>query len=59
MVGVLITIVMEWLATHVLGRWTYAASMPVVPTLEVGVSPLLQWVVLLPLVVWFVRRQLT
>jgi hypothetical protein len=59
MVGVLITIVMEWLATHVLGRWTYVASMPVVPALEVGVSPLLQWVVLPPLVVWFVRRQLT
>jgi hypothetical protein len=58
-VGVLITIVMEWLATHALGRWTYAASMPVVPALEVGVSPLLQWVVLPPLVVWFVRRQLT
>jgi hypothetical protein len=33
--------------------------MPVVPLLEVGLSPLLQWIVLPPLIVWFVRRQLT
>lgn len=58
-VGVVITIVMEWLATHVLCRWAYAASMPVIPALDVGVSPLLQWVALPPVVVWFVRRQLT
>lgn len=30
-VGVLITIVMEWLATQVLGRWTYGEAMPVIP----------------------------
>lgn len=58
-VGVAITIGMEWLATQVLGRWAYAASMPVVPGLEVGLSPLLQWILLPPLVIWFVRRQLT
>jgi fructose-specific phosphotransferase system IIC component len=58
-VGVLITILMEWLATQVLDRWTYAESMPVIPLLGVGLSPLLQWVVLPPIVVWFVRRQLT
>jgi hypothetical protein len=58
-VGVLITIVMEWLATRVLGRWAYAETMPVVPILGVGVAPLVRWIVLPPLVVWFVRRQLT
>lgn len=58
-VGASITVVMEWLATQVLGRWAYAASMPTVPGLEVGVSPLLQWLLLPPAVVWFVRRQLT
>lgn len=49
--GVLITIVMEWLATQVLGRWTYAESMPVIPLLGTGLSPLLQWVVVPPIVV--------
>lgn len=58
-VGLLITVVMEWLATRVLGRWTYAEAMPVIPLLEVGLAPLLQWIVLPPIVVWFVRRQLT
>lgn len=58
-VGVVITVVMEWLATRVLNRWVYAESMPVVPVLGVGLSPVLQWLLLPPLVLWFVRRQLT
>jgi hypothetical protein len=58
-VGVLITIIMEWLATRVLGRWAYAPAMPVLPILEVGLAPVLPWILVPPLVVWFVRRQLT
>jgi hypothetical protein len=58
-VGVVFTIVIERLATGPLDRWAYAERMPLVPLLEVGLSPLLQWVVLPPLIVWFVRRQLT
>ncbi len=57
--GVAITIVLEWLATQMLGRWAYADSMPVVPVLDVAFSPLLQWFILPPLVIWFVHRQLT
>jgi hypothetical protein len=57
--GVAITIGMERLATGPLGRWAYAERMPIVPLVDVGLSPLLQWVVLPPLVVWFVHRQLT
>lgn len=57
--GVTITVVFERLATGPLGSWAYAETMPVVPVLEVGVLPLLQWIVLPPLMVWFVRRQLT
>ena len=59
-IGVSITVVIEWLATH--GRWVsswnYAPSMPVVPGLGIGLAPLLQWVILPLLVVWFVQRQL-
>ncbi len=57
-VGVIITIVMERLATGPLGRWAYAERMPIVPIVDVGLSPLLQWIVLPPLILWFVRRQL-
>lgn len=58
-VGLAITVVVERLATGPLGLWSYADTMPVVPILEIGVVVLLQWIVLLPLVAWFVRRQLT
>ena len=57
-VGVSITIVMERLATGPLERWAYAERMPIVPVVDIGLAPLLQWVVLPPLIVWFVRRQL-
>jgi hypothetical protein len=57
--GVAITIVGEWVLTEVLHRWTYAASMPTLPVLGTGLLPVLQWVVLPPMIVWFVHRQLT
>jgi hypothetical protein len=57
--GVGITIMLEWLATEILNRWRYAEAMPTLPLLGTGLLPLLQWLILPPLVVWFVRRQLT
>lgn len=57
-VGLLITLAVErW--SLAMGRWAYAPLMPVVPVVEIGLLPALQWLVLPPLVVWFVRRQLT
>ena len=60
-VGVVITIVAEYLATTQGGTWgwAYAEAMPVVPVIGTGLSPLMQWVVLPPLTVWFVSRHLT
>ena len=52
--GVLVTIVLERLATGPLGRWAYAERMPIVPFVDIGLS-----IVLPPLIVWFVHRQLT
>jgi hypothetical protein len=46
--GVAYTAVSEWLNVSVLGSWAYAQAMPVVA--GIGLSPLLQWVVV-PLVV--------
>ncbi len=57
-VGVGITVVAEWIATEVLHRWAYAERMPTLPVLGTGILPLLQWIVVPPLVVWFVRRHL-
>ena len=60
-VGLVITIVVERLATMDLWPmpWSYSSAMPIVPLVGAGLSPLLQWILLPPLVVWFVRRQLT
>lgn len=59
MVGVVITIVFEAIATVFLDRWSYSSSMPTIPILGTGLFPLLQWIFLPPLTIWFVRRQLT
>ena len=56
--AVLVTIILEWLATGPLDRWTYSDAMPIVPWLGVGLAPLLQWIVLPPLILWLTRRHL-
>ena len=38
--------------------WSYSDAMPTVPAIGTGVSPLLQWLLLPPLTMWIVRRQL-
>jgi len=45
-VGVGYTVYSEWVNVYVKGTWAYSDLMPLVPVLEVGVSPLAQWVVL-------------
>ena len=58
--GLAITIAIERLALDGLWMqgWSYSSLMPVVPGLGVGLSPLVQWPVLPPLLIWLVRRQL-
>ncbi len=57
--GVMITIIVEAFAVGSLDRWQYAEVMPTLPFLGTGLLPILQWIIIPPLVVWFVRRQLT
>lgn len=55
--GLLITLVIEHLAVRSDLGWRYAPNMPLVPLLGAGLAPALQWIVLPPLALWFVRRQ--
>ena len=57
-VGLGLTGVGERLAGGPLGLWEYSAAMPLMPGVGVGISPLLQWLILPPLVLWFARNQL-
>jgi hypothetical protein len=58
LVGLIITLVLEFVAIRVPWGWTYAPSMPRLPLLGAGLTPVLQWLVLPPVVLWIVRRQL-
>ena len=42
--GLIYTIYSEWMNVNVRGTWAYAASMPTLPGLGTGLSPLLQWI---------------
>jgi len=57
-VGLAATIFIETLSIGVLERWTYSDAMPRLPILGTGLLPLLQWLAVPPLVLWFVRRQI-
>lgn len=56
--GIVVTIVLEWLATGPLGRWEYADTMPVVPLFGIGLAPLVQWLLLPPVIMWLARRHM-
>nr|MDQ6881210.1 hypothetical protein [Pseudomonadota bacterium] len=57
---IMATVAIERLALsgHWMEHWSYSVLMPVVPLLGVGLSPLLQWIVVPPAVLWLVRRQI-
>ena len=55
-IGLLATVGLEYLHTNVTGRWTYDGMMPVLPVIGTGISPLLQWVAVPSLVIWYMRR---
>jgi hypothetical protein len=60
--GLIIAIAIEWVAVHFLQRWEYGASMPVVPGVDVALVPILQMLILPPVIfyitaVWIKRRK--
>jgi hypothetical protein len=56
--ALVVTIIMEWLATGQLERWEYANTMPIIPLVGIGLAPLLQWLLLSPLIMWLARRHM-
>lgn len=56
LVGILITMLFEYLATEVLHRWEYDTNMPRLPIFGTGLVPLVQWVIVplisLPIIKW-------
>jgi hypothetical protein len=55
-IGLAITVGIEFYSTVVLDRWTYGAAMPRLPLIGTGIAPLLQWIFVPMLVLWYLRR---
>ena len=58
-IGVVYAVYSEYMNTAVRYAWTYSELMPIVPGLRTGVSPLLQWLVLPTVALWFARGSVT
>ncbi len=56
MAGVAVQVIVEWIMVYGLGRWGYAGSHPMLAVLGVGLLPILQAIVLLPVVLWGLAR---
>lgn len=48
--GLVLAVLVEWAAVHVLERWQYTEQMPTVPVLGTGFVPIAQMLVLPPLI---------
>ena len=59
MTGLILDVAVEWLAVHVLQRWSYTVDMPVLPVItgvNIGITPLLQMLILPPVIFYIVAR---
>lgn len=54
--GLAITVAIEHYSTAIAGRWAYDPAMPLVPPFGTGLAPVLQWIVIPALVLWYLRR---
>lgn len=54
--GLVITIIFELLATGPLDRWVYGTNMPNIPIINVGISPVAQWIVIPFIQLWYIKR---
>lgn len=54
--GVVYTIFSEWLNRVVREAWAYSDLMPIVPVIDIGLSPIAQWIVIPTIGFWWARR---
>ncbi len=56
LLGVGYTIYSEIMNVRVKGTWGYTELMPLIPVIEVGGMPFLQWVLIPPVLLWLMRQ---
>jgi hypothetical protein len=55
-IGIGYTIYSEWLNVYVRKSWAYSPLMPMIPGVEIGLTPLLQWIII-PLLAFRLARR--
>jgi hypothetical protein len=55
MAGVIYTFFSERLNVYVFKSWSYNEAMPIIPWFKVGLTPILQWLIIPPVVIFVVR----
>jgi hypothetical protein len=48
--GLVLAVLVEWMAVHILNRWEYTEKMPKLPGLDIGLIPIAQMMVLPPII---------
>ncbi|MDH5530419.1 MAG: hypothetical protein OEY05_10295 [Paracoccaceae bacterium] len=54
--GLVATISFEFVSTEILNRWSYGPGMPRLPIVGTGFAPLVQWLIVPALVLWYLNR---
>ncbi len=53
--GVVYTVYSEIMNVRIKGTWDYTDLMPIVPIVEIGAMPFLQWILIPPVLLWLMR----
>jgi hypothetical protein len=48
--GFILAVLVEWVAVHILNRWQYTENMPRLPGVDIGLIPIVQMLILPPLI---------
>jgi hypothetical protein len=56
MVGVAYTFFSEWANIQIFKSWSYNESMPMIPWTKVGLTPILQWIIIPSIVILLIKH---
>ncbi len=56
--GVVYTMISEFIHVNIKGTWQYSEIMPVIPWINVGLTPIVQWIIVPLVLVFIIRKQL-
>lgn len=54
--GAAYTVFSEWLNVVIRQSWAYSELMPVIPVINTGLAPFLQWLIIPAVGLWWARR---